>query len=309
MPLFRRKLPNSANNVHPGRFMVKSFGVLLFALLAAVPVTGEDSLPARDRNPEPFPFPAQFQKEFRELFAMLAVEYPQFQNRLSEQDVERALLAVMERLGSGLSLDRNGAGKPSTASVRETKNPPPVRLSNGIVYLRLNVIGSEEVSELLNLLKTEERGVILDLRSCSSGNGAELARRLSRFLVETRTAGGPHTAILTGPETEGASEMLASMLTASRKGIRIGEATAGKPYPRKTVTVSSRKWLVPLPPEGAGNVRYARLLPQIAIPSVPQASYDKVRAEQFASSGDRCLSRAADLLISLDLLDKKGLKK
>ena len=289
--------------------MRKSFGLLFFLFLAALPVIGENAPSAGGQTPEPFPFQERFQKEFRELFEMLAAEYPQFCDRLTAQDVDKALASVLETLGAGVSPDRNGES-PIRDSGRKLENRPPVRLSSGIVYFRLDTIGREQdVSELLHLLKAEGKGIILDLRSCSSGNGGELAYRLSRFLAESRAARGPHTAILTGPVTRGASETLASILTASRKGIRIGEPTAGKPYFRKTVTVSSRKWLVPVPPKGAENVRYARLLPQIAIPAGPQASYDKVRAEQFSSSGDRCLSRAADLLISLDLLDKKGLKK
>ena len=289
--------------------MLKLCGLLLFAFLSALSVTGEEVSSAQRAAPEPFPFKERFQEEFHNLFEMLAVEYPPFRDRLTEQDVERALTAVMETLESGVSVERNGSKKPSGDSGRTTRNQPAVRLSNGIVYLRLDTIEPQDVSGLLRLLKTEQKGMILDLRSCSSGSGADLASRLSRFLAENHGVTGIHTAILTGPETRGAAEILASMLTTSRKGIRIGESTAGEPYPRKTVTVSTRKWQVPVPPEGAETVRYGRLMPQIAIPSGPQAPYDRVRAEQYASSGDRCLSRAADLLISLDLLDKKGLKK
>lgn len=295
-----------------GGLMLKFSGLLCFLLLAVVSAAGEESFPARERGTEPFPFQERFQKEFRELFEMLAKEYPQFRNRLEEPDVDRALVAVMDSLGAGVSVERNASEQKGgdSASERKTRKMlPAVRLSNGIMYFRLDSIGKREIAELLKLLKAEEKGLILDLRSCSSGNGEELSRSLSRFLEESGTSGGAHTAILTGPATEGASEILASMLTAARRGIRIGEPTAGRPYPRKKVMVSGRKWLVPVPPEGAGNVRYTRFLPQIAIPAEPQESYEKVCAEEFTASGDRCLSRAADLLVSLDLLDKKGLKK
>ena len=58
--------------------MLKFSGLLCFLLLAVVSAAGEESCPARERGTEPFPFQERFQKEFRELFEMLAKEYPQY---------------------------------------------------------------------------------------------------------------------------------------------------------------------------------------------------------------------------------------
>ena len=92
-----------------GGLMLKFSGLLCFLLLAVVSAAGEESFPARERGTEPFPFQERFQKEFRELFEMLAKEYPQFRNRLEEPDVDRALVAVMDSLGAGVSVERNAS--------------------------------------------------------------------------------------------------------------------------------------------------------------------------------------------------------
>lgn len=303
--------------------MRKYSGILLFLILPAVFAAGEAPAPTRNRATDPVTFQERFLSDFQALFEMLGREYPQFRNRLSSQDADKALAALLEGLGSGVIPVPDGkntalpgsasapAGKRGNTGKTETsgKNPPEVRLANGLMYLRLNVIDAHGIERLMEVLGTEGKGVILDLRSCSGGNGEELAFRLSHFLAGKRGMATAHIAILTGPSTRGAAEILGAMLTASRKGIRIGEPTAGEPYHRKSVRAGSRNWLVPVPPEGAEQVRYAKLRPQIAISSVPQAPYDKVCAGRGAFSGDRCLSRAADLLVSLDLLDQKGLKK
>lgn len=289
--------------------MLKRSGSLLFAFLLTSSVFGEAPAQKRNPAPEPFSFKESFQEDFHNLFEMLSIEYPEFRRRLTPQDVEKALAAVMNSLDSGVAVEKNADGKSSGANRANVENKPGIRLSNGLVCLRLNSIEKKDVQELISLLKTNAKGIILDLRACSSGDGEELARQLSQFLTDKRNSATPHTAILTGPDTRGAAEILAAMLVNARRGIRIGETTAGEPYPRKTVTVSTRKWLVPLPPKGAEEVKYIRLHPQIAIPARPQTPYDKIKNENFAGSGDHCLSRAADLLISLDLLDEKGLKK
>ena len=82
----------------------------------------------------------------------------------------------------------------------------------------------------------------------------------------------------------------------AHRGIGIGEPSAGRPYPRELVNVGSRGWLMPRPPKGAADVPYEKIIPQI-------------RIENQSKTTDPALRRAADLLISLNLLDQKGLKK
>ena len=284
---------------------MKYSGLFFCSIFFFLSVPGEEKAPSPQKNePEHFYFKESFQEDFHNLFEMLAAEYPELLKELNPKDVDRALTAVLKAVNSGIE---PAAGKAPAKKKNPEKTPlyPRLRLSGNLIYLRLDTVDPQTIGELEKAFGEKSGGVILDLRSCSSGSYQSVSKMFNPYLKRPL----PHLAILTSAKTEGAAEILAELLVRNRKGIRIGEATAGAPYFRKTVTVSTRKWLIPRPPPGAETVRYGKMPPQIPAGAFPRLAYDKLKTLKQPDSGDRALSRAADLLVSLDLLDKKGLKK
>ncbi len=283
---------------------MKPLSVLLaFGLL--IPLFGEEA-PAAPETAEPFRFKEAFQQDFLNLFEMLEQEYPALLKTLSPADVDKALSAVMRSLRCGVEPER--AAKAATKPEKPEADGPAFRLKNGLWYLRINTLNAQAFGELLRVSREAAKspGLILDLRGCTAGDWAARPAALNELFSPSDL----HTAVLLGPQTCGAAEILASKLIASHRGIGIGEPSAGAPYPRKTVTVSTRKWLVPRPPAGAEEVRYGRLIPQIRVSSSPRTAVDALKKQGEPSlTSDRSLVRASDLLISLDLLEQKGLKK
>lgn len=258
-------------------------------------------------------FQTVFLRDFQSLFEMLGREYPDFLRMVSGKDAEKALTAVMKALRSGVEVDSSGTGaggKPED----EKKNRPvaaePVvlRLRNGIWYLRISELDRNAFELLRKTAREAEQspGLIVDLRSCSSGEWSSRPKEIGELFRPSPL----HTVLLIGPGTAGAGEILAARFLTSHRGIGIGEPTAGKPFGRKEVTVSSRKWLVPQPPAGAEEVRYEPCQPQIRVAPGRQAPVEKLKRDGNPSeTEDPALIRASDLLISLDLLEQKGLKK
>ena len=165
-------------------------------------------------------------------------------------------------------------------------------------------IASMPNAELSAMLKEN------NLIPCSSHDPADRILEVPEEIGKLFSPSALHTVVLLGPETCGAAEILASKLFASHRGIGIGAPTKGRPYSRRVVTLSSRRWLVPQPPAGAEEVRYEPCVPQIRVSPLPRTRVEDLKRHGDPShSGDPALIRASDLLISLDLLEQKGLKK
>ena len=282
--------------------MKRSVLLLTAQLFAASAFAAEQSALPEQKVPERFEFREIFQKELHTLFDMIAAEYPDLLRNLDQKDTSNALTAFLNAIHSGI--------EPAEVEKTATAVPKPVihpliRLSGNLIYLRLDTIDRAAIRELERVFREKAGGVILDLRNCSSGNFAVIGKSFRSLLNRDL----PHLAILTGPDTEGASEIIAELLVRSRKGIRIGEPTAGKPFPRKNVTANGKKWLIPQPPEGAEKLRWEKLLPQIPEKAVPIQRIENLKKGKVPDQKDHALSRAADLLTTLNLLDRKGLKK
>ena len=258
-------------------------------------------------------FQTVFLRDFQSLFEVLGREYPDLFRMLSGKDAEKALTAVMKALRSGVEVD-SGTGNRAGGEAEEKKSrsaetePVVLRLRNGIWYLRISELDRKAFELLRKTAREAEQspGLIVDLRSCSSGEWSSRPEEIGELFKPSPL----HTVLLLGPETAGAGEILAARFLASHRGIGIGKPTAGKPFGRKRVTVSSRKWLVPQPPAGAEEVRYEPCQPQIRVAPGRQAPVEKLKRDGNPSeTADPALIRASDLLISLDLLEQKGLKK
>ena len=276
--------------------------VLIFAGISAFAAEG-DALPEK-KEPERFQFEENLRKELHTLLDMISAEYPDLLKNLDQKDTEQALISFLNAIHSGIE-PLDGKSSESLSPVRKPSFYPMIQLPGKLIYLRLETIDPQTIKELKRAFQAKAGGIILDLRNCSSGTFAESGKDFRSLLKHDL----PHLAILTGPDTEGTAEIIAELLVRNRKGIRIGEATEGKPFPRKVVTSGGKKWLVPQPPEGAEKLRWEKLPPQISEKSLPIQSYESLKQKKAADPADHALSRAADLLTTLNLLDRKGLKK
>ena len=274
----------------------------IFAGISAF--AAEGSVLPEKHGPERFQFEENLRKELHTLLDMISTEYPDLLKNLEQKDTEQALISFLNAIHSGIE-PADGKSSESLPPAGKPTFYPMVQLPGKLIYLRLEAVDPRTVLELKQAFQAKAGGIILDLRNCSSGSFADSAKGFQAVLKHDL----PHLAILTGPDTEGAAEIIAELLVRSRKGIRIGEATAGKPFPRKTVTSGGKKWLVPQPPEGAERLRWEKLLPQISEKASPVQSYETLKQKKAADPADHALSRAADLLTTLNLLDRKGLKK
>lgn len=280
-------------------------------LLSAILFAGQFSFaeapsdPPEQKLPERFQFKESFLKEFHAVFDMISAEYPALTANLEQKDAERAMTSLLRSIHSGIE---PVSDKPAELTVKTSGKPafrPMIPLSENLIFLRPESFDAETIRELERAFRKDPGGIILDLRNCGSGDFGQIASDF-RSLTDREL---PHLAILTGSGTEGTAEIAADLLTRNRKGIRIGEPTAGRPFPRKTVMIGKRKWLVPQPPEGADGVRFEKLYPQISEKARPIQSFENLKKSGKPDPADHTLCRAADLLKTLDLLDRKGLKK
>lgn len=273
---------------------MKHFSVFL-ALSLLLSLSGEEAANA-PRKTEKFQFQPAFQQEFNTLFETLKQRVPEFTDSLNRTDAERALAAAMHALRRGIE----PAEKPESVPPQE-KTAQEFSVSgrqNEPRCLQINTLSAKAFRELLRIYRDAANGsgLILDLRNCSGGIWDDNA--FEKLLAEPPI----HTAILLSSKTCGAPEILAAKLMTAHRGIGIGEPSAGRPYPRELVNVGSRGWLMPRPPKGAADVPYEKIIPQIRIEN-------QSKTPEHSPETDPALRRAADLLISLNLLDQKGLKK
>ncbi|HBJ95754.1 MAG TPA: hypothetical protein DDZ11_04665 [Lentisphaeria bacterium] len=273
---------------------MKHFSVFL-ALGLFLPLSGEEAVGSPGQT-EKFQFQPAFQQEFNALFETLKQRVPEFTDTLNRTDAERALAAAMHALRRGIQPAEKPEHIPTQKnavqefSISGQQNEPRC--------LQINILSASAFRELLRIYRDAANGsgLILDLRNCSGGiwDGNAFEKLLAEQPI--------HTAILLSSKTCGAAEILAAKLMTAHRGIGIGEPSAGRPYPRELVHAGSRTWLLPRPPKDAADVPYEKIIPQITTEKQPEAPGDTQKT-------DPALRRASDLLISLNLLDQKGLKK
>lgn len=273
---------------------MKHFSVFL-ALGLLFPLSGEESVSDTEKT-ENFQFQSAFQQEFNTLFETLKQRVPEFTDSLSRTDAERALAAAMHVLRRGIEPAEKPEPVPSQEKTAQDFSVPVQR--NGTRCLRIYILSANAFRELHRIYRDAANGsgLILDLRNCAGGTWDSNA--FEKLLAEPPI----HTAVLLSSKTCGAPEILAAKLMTAHRGIGIGEPSAGRPYPRELVNVGSRGWLMPRPPKGAADVPYEKIIPQIRIEN-------QSKTPEHSPETDPALRRAADLLISLNLLDQKGLKK
>ena len=98
--------------------------------------------------------------------------------------------------------------------------------------------------------------------------------------------------------------MLFRSLHDSRIGLTLGAATAGTPFPSRTVPLTAGRFLsVPQYPPGIRPYQPAATIPLIPVAPLPVAEFNRLSGE--GPGNDLCLQRACDLIVSLAELKAK----
>ena len=301
-------------------------GVVL-ALILAFAVPASASSPEREAEDSskssasisPQSAKAAFESDIDAILSTIEKETPSLLQGLSPQDRARAISAFVASTNSGISIVE-GPVRPALASrhlAPEQACPPGVLISsNRIFYLRLSLLNKASLLRLreecdsVSRLAKRPMGLVLDLRDCA---GVDSSDALSAFyaLDLKDSSGIPldiHLAALVGANSSGSAEVLAAMLDHERKGLLIGAPTAGRPFNIKTVKSSIYTLAIPETPETLSYIQQAPLKPSIEVAAYPQLELVKLRNELRSEDSDLCLSRAVDLLVSLDAIKRKWKK-
>ncbi len=156
-------------------------------------------------------------------------------------------------------------------------------------------------------------GIILDLRGCSGGNPQDAQHVFSLLSFDAKRQTILHVPVpilvLTDSGTAGSAEVLAKLLEHTRYGLCIGEKTGGMPFPRKKIRSGEITFYIPVIPEELATLTPDALTPAIKTAVKPRMTHaDLSESKPVTEKSDPALSRARDLLLSLDTLNKKWRK-
>ena len=297
--------------------------ILLFCLLTSFALPAQEAVTPPGKTSEaPSPPPAPAEVLLGTVSAHLDTvkkESPVFYRQL-----ERKMNREKDRLAAQFLRDLSPAlTVPPAAEQRQKRKSQPFyscRLAeNRILYLAPGILTPQTETELENALrktvqeKTPLIGIILDLRDSHGNNpldGWDFFSRLSFGKAKKSILREPvPILILTDGRTSGAAEVLAQLLEHTRYGLCIGERTRGTPFPRKTIQSGEHSFSVPLIPEKLETLAPDALTPAIASVSVPRmSSGDLSNNKPVTKQSDPALTRARDLLLSLDTLNQKRRK-
>ncbi len=256
-----------------------------------------------------------------ELVALAGNRIPALSRPVSPQEEEKIINEILSSMNSGIkyySLRPPEAEEKGLNDIQDEKPqiyPPLMIASNKIMYIRIDRPDEESYKELKkesdydSLIKNPPAGLIIDLRNASGNDIRAALKNLSLFLSENQEAPKTfktHAAVLIGSKTKGSAEVLAAMLELSCHAIVIGNPSAGTPFKMKQEKLSNGAYVeIPLIPDELRDASPAPLKPAVETEAYPQISYEVLSSKNGAELKDKCISRAADLLISLDALRKK----
>ncbi|MDD3118047.1 MAG: S41 family peptidase [Victivallales bacterium] len=254
-----------------------------------------------------------------ELIGQLQQHAPNLLPR-SPAETDRILQGFLNGFQAGLILTRTPAAATPT-DVAAPSSYAPVRLEqNRILYLRLDGLTQPIVTAAATQLRAAEaeaaiHAIVLDLRHCRGYHFDNAVYLLSLICPPSqvplyRAGNKPPratqklVAVLLGPETSGSAEFLIQHLNDTKTGLTLGADTAGNPFPRRTIPLSSGRFLsLPAIPSGFRYHASGAATPLISAPPHPVADFRRPAATEIKR--DPCLQRACDLAISLVELHRK----
>lgn len=291
-----------------------SFLLLVFLLPALIHAaeTGKNSVSA----------------EVNAVLESLEKDYPSLMNRLSSD--KEAKDQFMKRF-----IDSFNAGIKYFSKDAELVVPEPVAngkaesfsiiniASNKVSYARIDSFTPETVAKLaedagmIAGFSKKNSGIVIDLRNSGGGDTLSAIKAACFFCPSEKVPQVPETkdvkrlfklpvVILISGKTRDASELFASIMERAGCAMIMGHPTGGGSYSVKAVETSSgSRLLIPeIPPELAA-IPANPVFPSIMENPFPQMDFKKLSSEIGSESGDRALSRAVDLLVSIGVIRDK----
>jgi len=274
-------------------------------------------------------FRSSFMADLDATLQAIEAESPSFFKRFKPEDKARLTGTLLSTMRPGLEIVEPGSkpkspasDAPETAASKGPSCPPGVMIaSNKVFYLRLSALDSssyprlKEECESASRLANKPVGIVLDLRECGGSDHKDALDVLTLFsqggaaLVDVKPAASPFfdlpMAVLIGSRTSGSAEILAALIDRGRQGLTIGGSTAGRPFQFKTLKCGPYTLSMPMAPDSLGFLDALPVVPEIAVSPYSAIPYEKLASGSKSEESDKCLSRAVDLLVSLDAIKRK----
>ena len=195
--------------------------------------------------------------------------------------------------------------------------------SNKVSYIRLDsftpetVLQLSEDAEMISGFSKKNSGIVIDLRNSIGGDNVSALKAARFFCPPEKVPEIPEikdvkrffklpVVILTSEKTKNSSELFAAVMEKAGCAMIMGHPTSGSIFSVKPVETSSgSRLLIPDIPEELAGIPANPVFPSIMEKPFPQIDFKKLSSEIGSESGDRALSRAIDLLISIDVIRDK----
>lgn len=271
-----------------------------------------------------------FVNDLNEAFQMIRKTSPALFQKIDGMNRIQLLQSVLDAVKAGVKHYEAVAEQMEKATEEKEKSvdkAPSLIVSNKLLYVRLNEITKERLNgtgkqdgllaqlQSVSRLRNQPLGIILDLRGTSGTNYNAALDLLSVFcdpdrMRELRSPGIKRLfdlpiAILIDGKTSGNGEIVASLIEKFKQGITLGEATAGIPVTMERGEAAGYIWMIPQLPYSTMEAHAHS--PMIPVNGSSQIERDKLVNWQDYATLDHCLSRAVDLLLSLDALKERKL--
>lgn len=275
---------------------------------------------ASDENAAPSTVSSEkISSEIRNILSLIEKNYPLFLKKISSEKENELLCRFVNSLGYGIKYGQEKKEQAPIENINIKVYPAVNILSNKVSYMRFDALNNEQLKQFeediksLANLQNPKIGIIIDLRNCKSHNVEKVSAVL--FLLgplgmdvsrkENSEKKGLPIVILTGKNTEGDAEILASSLSQSGKCISIGTASVGKLFKAQKIMLDKENYIeIPEIPAAFENVDIKPFAPSIELKGA-QIDYEKISKEKDSEKADPCISCASDILTGLSVLEKR----
>lgn len=240
----------------------------------------------------------------KEIVNTLEQENPQIIEKFSEQDKQFIIETFINSLGARITLIPNNTLTKENISKKIYK---PFHITkNNYLYVRIDSLIDKSIRTTINELnkyiqeKGSNKGCIIDLRNCS-GFETTGATKLLNTLNKIKLNNEAQLYILVGQNTSGSAEIVARIIENKKIGFILGSDTAGTPVPQRYLPLNSGGYLkIPIHNDYLNAIDIKPVHPNLFIDNNKQTSYNELYTTMRGEKKDECLSRAIDLMISIN---------
>lgn len=249
------------------------------------------------------PEDASLEGDFRALMKEMRKVSPVAYEKLQARPREDALKILFRAMDVELSTPHEESSSEAHREKPSAFVPSVKSLAGGrALYLRLDDLSESALKRLSGDVafrnSKDKFGLVVDLRSCESGN-----RSLLPDFAKLFSGVGRGLCILTSSRTRGPAELLPVMLRG--KAAWIGSPSSGNAFPLVPAEAAGRTWLLPRAEESEADFFPLKGAPDFKKEPFPQTAFDSEPLDGDPSS-DPCLAFATDLLIAKALLTPRS---